>query len=427
MATKLQEKLDQRNTAITAGRALVDKADTEKRSMDAEEKRQYDAHLADAERLGKEIGDEQRLIALEKETAEESLRSNVGNHDHPVAPDTAARMKAFRNFLVSDRPDGNAMGLLSSPETRSIKDQWGETRSLTTGSETQAGFLNAPQEFVQQLIVNVKNLVFIESLATGHPTTNANGLGYPTLETDLDDFEMVTEIKTTLEDTAIAFGKREFKPHPSSKLIKISDAMLRADGMNPEAIVMDRAAYKYAILKEYKYLLGSGNQEPLGLFVASDKGIGTGRDVTMAYSDDFTGDDIVSAKYNEKAQYMNSKTCGWLFNRTAVAKLAKVKDGIGRYLFEMTDKIGAMDQLKGSPLYMSEYVPNTFTAGQYVGMFGDYKWYFTATSLSLRVLRFNELFRPTREIGFQFDTEFDGMPVLQEAFTRIKTGTVAAP
>jgi len=45
----------------------------------------------------------------------------------------------------------------------------------------------------------------------------------------------------------------------------------------------------------------------------------------------------------------------------------------------------------------------------------------------LRIKRLNELFAATRQVGFLFDTEFDGMPVLSEAFTRIKTGTNAAP
>jgi HK97 family phage major capsid protein len=424
MASKLQEKLDKRNTAITAGRALVDKADTEKRAMTTDEDRQYKSYLSEAETLSREISDEQRLIALEKETAEIALRTHEGGQHPPAAPTDAARSKAWRNFLVSERAAGEDIGLLASPETRSVTLPTGEVRTLTTGSDTQAGFLNAPQEFVQQLIKKVNNLVFIENLSTQHTTTNANGLGFPTLETDMGDFEMITEIKTAPVETTIAFGKREFKPHPSSKLIKISDAMLRADGMNPEAIVMERAAYKYGILKEYKYLLGTGNQEPLGLFTSSSKGIYTDRDVTMTYSDDFTGDDIVSTKYTLKAQYL--RKAAWLFNRTAVAKLAKVKDGVGRYLFEMTDKIGEMDQLKGSPLYMSEYVPNTFTAGLYVGMFGDFSWYFTAQSLSLRVKRLNELFAATREVGFLFDTEFDGMPVLPEAFARMKTGTAAS-
>lgn len=412
MSVKLREMLEKRNRNVTEARALVDKAETEKRNMTDDEKRQYDGFMTEAVSLRENIDRETKL--QEEERANVAAALAASEESRNLTPEAEARSKAFRHLLQLDASNGDRLSA-------------DEIRALSTQSDTGGGYLNAPQEFVNQLIVNVKNQVFIEGLATGHTTTNANGLGYPTLDSDFDDFTMITEIKTAPEESGMAFGKREFKPHPSSKLIKVSDAFLRADGINPEAVIMDRAGYKYSVLKENKYLLGTGNQEPLGLFVASAKGINTDRDVTMAYSNDFTGDDILNAKYNQKAQYMNSKKAGWLFNRTAVLKLAKIKDGDGRYLFEMTDKLGALDQLKGSPLYMSEYVPNTFTAGLYVGMFGDFSWYYTVQSLSLRIKRLNELFAATRQVGFLFDTEFDGMPVLSEAFTRIKTGTAAAP
>jgi HK97 family phage major capsid protein len=404
MSVELREMLDKRNRLITEARELDAKATTEKRAMTTDEGVQYDKIMTDAIDLRTNIDRKQKLIGEQKRDLATALETQSENRTK--GPEAEARNRAFSTLLRT--------GNLSHEE-----------RALLTGSDTGGGYLNAPQEFVPQLIAKVKNLTFIEQLATGHTTSNANGLGFPTLENDVDDFAMITEIKTAPEDTSISFGKREFKPHPSSKLIKVSDAMLRADGMNPEAIVMDRAAYKYSVLKENKYLLGTGNQEPLGLFTASTKGIGTDRDVTMAYADDFTADDILNVKYNQKAQYLTKGA--WLFNRTAVLKLAKIKTGDGYYIFEMTDKIGAMDQLKGSPLYMSEYVPNTFSAGNYIGMFGDFSWYYTVQSLSLRVLRLNELFAQTRQVGFRFDTEFDGMPVLSEAFSRMKTGTVAAP
>ena len=399
MSAKLREMLEKRNRSVTEARALVDKAETEKREMSAEETGQYDALMKEAVSLRDKIDRETKLQEEERANAAASIGKE--NRGTPPTPDAELRSAAFRNLLRT--------GDLSAEEHR----------ALVTGSDTGGGFLNAPQEFVPQLIAAVKNLVFMEALATPHTTTNANGLGFPTLENDIDDFAMITEIKSAPEDTSLSFGKREFKPHPSSKIIKISDAMLRADGINPEQIVMDRAAYKYAVLKENKYLLGTGDQEPLGVFVASAKGINTDRDVTLEQSTDFTADDIVNIKYSLKSQYMSKAS--WLFNRTAVAKLAKVKDGEGRWIFEMTDKIGEMDQLKGSKLYMSEYVPNTFTAGLYVGMFADFSWYWTVQSLSLRIKRFNELFARERQVGFQFDTEFDGMPGLSEAFARIKT------
>jgi HK97 family phage major capsid protein len=407
---ELREMLEKRNRLVTEGRAFIDKAKAEKREMNEDETRQCDAFIAAAAGLKHKIDRELKLQEEERNNAAAAISAQEGRQAQ--APEVEARSKAFKRLLTLDASNGERL----TPD---------EYRALTVGNESQGGALNAPQEFVKQLIAKVKNITFIEGLATGHTTSNANGLGYPTLENDVDDFAMITEIKSAPEDTSIGFGKREFKPHPSSKLIKISDALLRADGMDPEAIVMDRAGYKYSVLKENKYLLGTGNQEPQGLFTASPKGIDTDRDVTLAYSNDFTADDILNVKYNEKTQYITKGA--WLFNRTAVLKLAKIKTGDGYYIFEMTDKIGAMDNLKGSPLYMSEYVPNTFTAGQYVGMFGDFSWYYTVQSLSLRIKRLNELYAANRQVGFLFDTEFDGMPVLSEAFTRIKTGTVAAP
>jgi HK97 family phage major capsid protein len=408
MSVKLREMLDKRNVAITQARALIDKADTEKRELSAEEKGQYDILMKDAVTLRDNIDREQTLIDEEKRMAEESLRL-ADKKDKPQTPEAEARKKAFRHLLTLDISSGDR---LSSDEVR----------ALTAGTDTAAGYLTTPQEFVKSLIVAVKNNVFIRGLATGLTTTNANGLGVPALTTDVDDAEWSTEVKDASEDTSIAFGKRELKPHPLKKLIKISDKLLRADGIDPEAIVMDRAAYKFGVTNEKAFLLGTGAQQPLGLFVASAQGINTDRDYTCSAAvaaDGFGADDIIGAMYNEKAQYMSSGA--WLFHRDAVAKLAKLKDGDGRYIFEMSPTPDGKDQLRRRPLYMSEYVPNTFSASKYVGMFGDFKWYWIVDSLALRIKRLNELYAVSGQVGFIFDQETDGMPVLSEAFTRIKT------
>lgn len=400
MSAKAREMRENKIRLVTQARELVDKAEKEKRAMTDEEKGQYDKIMSDAVNLGSDIDRREKLIEEERKMAAEAAK---GVQDRQVqTPEAEARAIAFRRLLI----DGNI-----SPEQRT---------TLTAGSDLQAGYLLAPQEFVQKLIVAVKNKVFVEALATGFTTTNANGLGFPALDTDADDFEMVTEIKTAVEETGLKFGKRELKPHPAKKLVKISDKMLRSDGMNVEAIVMDRVAYKAAITKEYKYLLGTGVQEPLGLFVASVQGVTTSRDYsTDMATDDFTADALKGVKYSLKAQYMENAS--WLFHRDAVCKIAKLKDGMGQYIFETTNQVGAIDTLLGRPLKMSEYVPNTFSASQYVGMFADLSWYYVANCLAYRVKRLNELFAATSEVGFIFDFEFDAMPVLAEAFTRIKT------
>lgn len=404
MSVKLRELLEKRNKAVTEARALVDKADTEKRALSDEEKRQSDAFLKDAGDLRADIDRETALQAEERALAAAAI--GAVDEKRTQTPDAELRSQAFRKLLTMDVSNGE--GLTSE-----------ERRSLTAGNETQAGVLTTPQEFVQQLIAKVKDLVFIESMATVFNTNNANGLGFPTLDNDADDAEMTTEINLAKEDTALKFGKRELKPHLAKKLIKISDKLLRADGMNPEAIAIDRVGYKFGVTKEKQFMLGTGNQAPLGLFVASAQGIDTDRDVSSGAATGYTADGLKLIKYSLKAQYMTK--ANWLFHRDGVAKIATLKDGNGQYIFEMAEALGAMDVLMGRPLKMSEFAPNTFTSGKYVGMFGDFSWYYIANSLSMRIKRLNELFAATSEVGFIFDMEFDGMPVLSEAFARIKT------
>jgi HK97 family phage major capsid protein len=402
MSVELREKLEKRNKALTEARSIFERAEVEKRSMNADEQRQYDAHMKDAVELREYIDNKQKLADEEKRELgvklEQEQRAGV------KTPAEELRSAAFAKMLREGRE-----GLSSE-----------EFRALTAGSDTQGGFIGTPQEFVKQLIVKVKDMTFLRGLATGFTTNSNEGIGAPSLDVDVDDFEWTTEIKTITEDDKLRFGKRELKPHPFKKRVLISDKMLRSEAMSSEAIVMDRCAYKAAITEEKAFMLGSGNQQPLGLFTASANGLNTDRDVsTDMLTTDFTADALKSVKYSLKAQYMTKAS--WLFHRDAVGKIAKLKDGEGRYIFEMAEALGAIDTLMGRPLAMSEYAPNTFTTGQYVGMFADFSWYWIVDSLSLRIKRLNELYAENSLVGFIFDKETDGAPVLSEAFARIKT------
>jgi HK97 family phage major capsid protein len=69
---------------------------------------------------------------------------------------------------------------------------------------------------------------------------------------------------------------------------------------------------------------------------------------------------------------------------------------------------------------MSEYAPNTFTASQYVGILGDFSYVWIADSLQMEMQRLEELFASTNQVGLIGRLESDGMPVLSEAFVRVK-------
>lgn len=74
----------------------------------------------------------------------------------------------------------------------------------------------------------------------------------------------------------------------------------------------------------------------------------------------------------------------------------------------------------GRPIHESEFAPNTFTANQYVAIFGDLRYYHIVTSLDLEILSNPYLLMGSNKTAFFFNHESDGQPVLEEAFTRLQ-------
>lgn len=271
---------------------------------------------------------------------------------------------------------------------------------------------------MNRLIQAIDDQVFIRQWATPNTVTQAQSLGVPTLAADPADADWTSELGTGNEDSSMSFGKRELKPNPLAKRIKVSNRLLR---LTPEveSLVILRLAYKFGITYEKAGMTGNGANQPLGVFTASADGISTSRDMsTDNTATAFTTDGLKNAKYALKGGYW--PRARWLFHRDGVKLLAKLKDGDGRYMWQNSIQLGQPDMLDGIPLFTSEYVPNTFTTGLYVGILGDFSYYWIADALDFSIQRLNELYAATNQTGFIGRLESDGMPVLEEAFVRVK-------
>jgi len=291
--------------------------------------------------------------------------------------------------------------------------------ALQQSNPTQAGYLVAPEQFVNTLIKTIDNSMFIRQKANVlPPLKGAQSLGYPTRTARMGAAVWGTEIAAPTADTSLAFGKREFKTNPATAEILISKTLIRnAPGV--EGIVTAEMAYAFAELLENAYMTGDGVQKPLGLFVASADGIPAARDVSTGNTaTEIKFDGLLEAKYSIKDGYQ--KNCEWIFNRLAVKQLAKLKNAEGQYIWQSSVVLGTPDMLLGKPVNSSEYVPATFTSGLYVGMYGDLKNYWICDSLSMEMQILMELYARTNQIDYIARLETDGAPVVSEAFARIK-------
>lgn len=393
-----REFLAQRAVLVNQARAMLEKCEAEKRDFDTTEQTNYDAIFADIAKIDKKIENVRKLGTADDEEfrVSEPVRPEGGAGGNP---DEEKRVNAHNAYL----------------RTGAILP---ELRALQADSDASGGFYTAPQQFVNKLIKAIDDQVWIRQWATPNTVTNSQSLGFPYLAADPADADWTSELGTGNEDSTMAFGKRELTPKPLAKRIKVSNKLLRLSP-DVESLVIARLAYKFAITFERAGMVGSGANQPLGVFTASNDGIPTSRDVSTGNTTtSIQTDGLIEAKYSLKAGYWpNAK---WVFHRDAVKQLAKLQDDEGRYLWQNSVQMGQPDMLFGVPLFVSEYAPNTFTTGLYVGIIGDFSNYWIADALDFSTQRLNELYAATNQTGFIGRLESDGMPVLAEAFARVK-------
>ena len=432
MKTKLIEMRQKRATLITNARALLDRAEGEKRDLTQEEQNNWDGMMKEANQLKGTIDREERMMEQEVDLGQSVTAATRPELDgrNGGGERIEFRSRSMRNADQEDpewrtNPEWRRILRTGASSYRAGFRQFlrglpisAEMRALQADLDTQGGYLMAPIQMVDRIIQAVDDAVFIRRLASVFAVPNADSLGVPTLDSDPADADWTSELATGGEDGSMSFGKRELKPHPLAKRIKLSRKLIMKVP-NAEDLTVTRLGYKFGITQEKGFLTGNGSGQPLGVFTASPNGISTGRDVSSGNTTtSMAGDGLINAKYALKAQYW--PRAQWLFHRDGVAQVAKLKDTTNQYLWQPGLQAGQPDRLLNFPVNMSEYAPNTFTTGLYTGILGDFSNYWIADSMAMEVQRLLELYAENNQIGLIGRLDTDGAPVLEEAFVRVK-------
>ena len=432
MNQKTRELMADRAKIVAEQRAILDAAEKKKRNLTADEETNYQNMDSEVERLTREIetekGRDRRGVLDERERV---INGSVGGDARAVLYGSGPLHNGPRYGAISEMRD---VRYENNPENREAFRnylRYGQAaigpdhfRALQADSDSAGGYLVVPLQLANQIIKAMDNEVFIRRLATVIPCPKAESLGVPVLDNDMGDPTWTAEIATGSEDSTMSFGRRELTPHPAARLIKVSNKLIRAAYLDAEQIVSDRLIYKFGIVQENGFLNGSGSNQPMGVFTAATSGFGisTSRDVSTGNTTTaFTTDGLIEALYSLKAQYR--KKAAWIFHRDAVKKLRKLKDGEGNYIWQLGLSADKPDTILNCPYHESEYCPNTFTSGEYVGIVGDFSNYWIADALDMQIQRLVELYAANNQVGFIGRIECDGMPVLEEAFARVTLGS----
>lgn len=190
------------------------------------------------------------------------------------------------------------------------------------------------------------------------------------------------------------FGSLTVNDHKLAVFYKLPCEFIRDSGFNVEAYIAKRTAKNVANAENKAFLLGDGEDEPVGL-LNGDGGAEVG--VT---ADALTYDGIVDLFFSVKPEYRKKSV--WIMNDKTALMLRKLKDEAGFPLWN-----GNHDTILGKPVIICNEMPDA-DAGKKCILFGDmsYYWIIERSPICLKILK--ELFANYGQIGYLAHEFIDG-------------------
>lgn len=351
---KLQEK---RASLVAEARTILDRAETEARSLSADESAKYDQLVGEAEALGRDIARQDAIKAVETE-----LRALVV----PKTATTGAHQVAADNGVA---------------EVRAAFDLWmrtGEVRALTTATNDtpKAGYL-APTDTWQNVVKILTDINVIRGIA--NVVSIDRDLKVP-CETS------VGTAGTTAEGTGptasdVAFTEALVSLQKFDSMQPVTIEMLEDSIIDLAAYIVDRLAVRIGLAEEAYHV---------GVALA-----GSTEGVEAASATAITADEIIDMYHSVPLQYRQRST--WVVSDGFLKTISKLKEN-GIYLFT-PGLSGQPDMIKGRPVVISASMAAP-AADAKVAMFGDFSYLFIGQKNGLVLQRLVEKYHELGQVAF---------------------------
>lgn len=335
---KLLELRQQKAALKAQMRSMLDKADTEKRSLNDEEGKQFDELRAQADALETEI------------TRLEAVAEDLRNLPGTSVEGKSVSNDELRHYIIT-----------------------GDTRALSTLVQADGGSTVIPEldkeimrqlsdESVMRQISTVKTISsneYKKLVSVGGATVKHGEEGQPRTETSTPK----------LEEVSIKLFPIYAYPKTTQEILDFSDVDILG-------WLSSEISDTFTETEETDLLEGDGNKKARGFLdypraTTSDKTrpFGTLEKMETAGAAP-TADELIDLLFKLKSKYR--KNAVWVMNSGSAAALQKLKNGNGDYIWRDRLTAGSPDTLLGRPVYYLETMSDA-TGGEPVLAVGDFK------------------------------------------------------
>ena len=369
----------QRAELIKGATAIVDAAQKEGRSLNAEEKSKFDAMEADARSIKDQIDVIERTAEMKKELA--------ANAEVREAAPKATRKGAFEKYLR------NGMGSLSANE-RSIMGELRGTSTQIAGTDSLGGFL-VPQDFSNELDMATLFTGEVERLAKKLNTAGGALLDYPTINDTATDAALTAEAAGVgVQD--LTFANAQLSAYNYASQVRVSMQLLQDNAFDLNAFLAEAMGERIARATNAAFTTGTGSSQPQGIITGASLGN------TAASATAIAADDILDLIHSIDPSYRNKQSFGLMAHDNVIAAIRAL--GLGSAndfpIFIPSMEAGQPDKLFGFNLYYNNDMESAITTGKKTLLAADFSKFVVRSAGGVQMVRLNERYMDELEVGF---------------------------
>ena len=404
--TDLKVMRESRAKLISDARAILDKADTEKRGLTPEEVQTQSRMLVDARALGATLRNAEELEVEERGIIPESQREERVEKATPSEA-TKKYTGALRSYLM------NGFGMMTTDEQVALRAGYREfeDRAQNTLTGAAGGFDVPPDTSFYGKIIEARKFyggMFNAGCTVLNTATGAD-LPIPTADDTGNTGTIVAEEGAQTGGTSVGLGQKTLHAYLySSKVVKVSVQLLQDSATDWEAFLGRLFGIRLGRIQNTHLTTGTGTGQPQGVATAAT----TGRQSAVGNTTSIPPDDLIRLIHSVDIAY-RGPGARFMTSDTAALAYELMKDGNGQYLWRAGNggvnglSDGPTDRLRGFPVVINNDLAVPAASAVHT-LFGDFSNYFIRQVRGIQVVRLNELYAENGQVGFLAFMRMDG-------------------
>lgn len=391
------ELKEKRSEAVARQQAILDTADSAKRSMTAEENVEWGKYDTEYNNLDKQIEQVEVLEARQAKLDADQGAKLEAKPEVRKAIETAEEVAKNKSNAFEQYIRGGYANL--NKEQRSSLGYM-EQRAQSAGTASEGGY-TVPTSMASQIEKAMLDVSGARELANVMKTSTGARIDFPTNNDTANVGVLLAEnVAAGEQDTVFASTPLDAYTY-TSKIIRVSNQLIEDSNFDIMSYIAQIGAERIGRGTNAAFTTGDGSAKPEGFITGATSGL------TSAGATAITFDELISLEHSVDSSYRNGGA--FTFNDATFAYIKKLKDGDGNYLWTAPNgQSGAAGTILGYKYAVNQSMASIATGNKAVA-FGNFSKFMIRDSGTPLILRLSERFAEYNQTAFLMFTRHDSV------------------